>query len=75
MFETNLLSAMASGYEASTGRGARAADWQSIDPLQCLGAEWPEEGTDMKFADGMRQLLNDKSDMIIIHHVQSLFTL
>jgi len=29
----------------------------------------------MKFADDMQQVLNDKSDMIIIHHVQSLFTL
>jgi hypothetical protein len=29
----------------------------------------------MKFADGMRQLLNDKPGMIIIRHVQSIFTL
>jgi hypothetical protein len=75
MFDTNLLSAVASGYEVSTHSGARAEDRQSIDPLQCFGAKWHEEGVDMKFADGMRQLLNDISGMIIIRHVQSLFTL
>lgn len=44
MFDTNLLSVVASGYEVSTRSGARAEDWQSIDPLQCFGAKWHEEG-------------------------------
>jgi hypothetical protein len=39
MFDTNLLSAVASGYDVSIRSGARAEDWQSIDPLQCFGAK------------------------------------